>query len=80
MTERIIKFKITVFQEYDGDERVYEGVVMARDFSDAVQKLIKEFSYHDEAKKDVDCIVCDVYVEEYLDNAGNHTDIYVFGD
>ena len=61
------KFKITVFREYDDDEHAYEGVVMARDLGDAAQKLFKEFSYHDEAKKGVDCIVCDIYVEEYLD-------------
>lgn len=80
MTERMIKFKITIFREYDDDEHAYEGVVMARDLGDAAQKLFKEFSYHDEAKKGVDCIVCDIYVEEYLDNVGNPTDIYVFGD
>jgi hypothetical protein len=80
MTERMIKFKITVFQEYNSDERVYEGVIMARDLGDAAQKLFKEFSYHNETKKNVDCIVCNLYVEEYLDDAGNPTDIYIFGD
>lgn len=80
MTERMIKFKITVFKEYTDDEHIYEGVVMAKDLGDAAQKLFKEFNYHDKAKKGVDCIVCDIYVEEYLDNVGNPTDIYVFGD
>ena len=78
MDERIYKYEVTVYKEYEGDEFVYKGVVLASSFADATSKVVKAFEYKGEYSSQYDCIICDVTIKEYLDDAGEPTDIYVF--
>ena len=76
--EYLFKYKVTVYQEQDGDEHVYKGVVLATSFANATDKIVKAFEYKGEHTSEYDCEICDVTIKEYLDEVGEHTDIYVF--
>lgn len=78
MDERIYKYKVTVFQEADGDEHVYRGVVLAASFALATQKIVKAFEFKGKHTSQYDCLICDVTIKEYVDDVGEPTDIYVF--
>ena len=80
MKEYIFKYQVTVYQEVDGDEHVYKGVVLASSFTNAVDKVVKGFEYKGEHTSQYDCLICDITIKEYVDEAGNYTDIYVFED
>jgi hypothetical protein len=76
--EYLFKYKVTVYQEVDGDEHVYRGVVLASSFAHATEKVVKAFEYKGTNTSSYDCEICDVTIEEYMDDAGDHTDLYVF--
>lgn len=78
MDEYIYKYEITVYQEADGDEHIYKGVVLATSFAQATDKLVKAFEYKGQNTSQYDCLICSVTVKEYVDEAGDYTDIYVF--
>lgn len=78
MEEYLFKYKITVYHESDSDEHVYKGVVLATSFSNATDKVVKAFEFKGEHTSAYDCEICNVTIEEYRDDAGEHTDIYVF--
>lgn len=78
MDERIFKYEITVYQESDGDEHVHKGVVLATSFAQATDKLVKAFEFKGEYISKYNCLICSVIVKEYVDEAGDYTDIYVF--
>lgn len=80
MEEYIFKYQVTVYQEVDGDEHVYKGVVLASSFANATEKVVKAFEYKGEHTSQYDCLICDVTIKEYMDDAGNYTDLYVFED
>ena len=78
MDERIFKYKVTVYQEVDGDEHVYKGVVLATSFTNATDKVVKAFEFKGEHTSQYDCLICNVTIEDYADDAGGPTDVYVF--
>lgn len=78
MEEYLFKYKVTVYQESDGDEHIYGGVVLATSFGNATDKVVKAFEFRGEQTSQYDCYICNVTIEEYMDEAGEHTDIYVF--
>ena len=78
MNEHIYKYEVTVYRETDGDEHIYKGVVLASSFAQATDKVVKAFEYRGERTSMYDCLICDVTIKEYLDEAGDYTDIYVF--
>ena len=78
MDERIYKYEITVFHETDGEEHIYKGVVLAASFALATKKVVNAFEYKGEHTSQYDCLVSDVTIREYVDDAGEPTDIYVF--
>ena len=78
MNEHIYKYEVTVYRVADGDEHVYKGVVLANSFTQATDKVVKEFEYKGEHTSQYNCLICDVTIKEYLDGAGDYTDIYVF--
>ena len=80
MEEYLFKYKVTVYQAQDGDEHVYRGVVLASSFANATEKVVKAFEYKGTNTSAYDCEICDVTIEEYLDEAGEHSDLYVFTD
>ena len=78
MEEYLFKYKVTVYQESDGDEHVYRGVVSATSFGNATDKVVKAFEFRGKDTSQYDCYICNVTIAEYMDEAGKHTDIYVF--
>lgn len=78
MDEHIYKYEIIVYKEADGDEHVYKGVVLAASFAQATDKLVKAFEFKGRTTSQYDCLICSVTVKDYLDEAGDYTDIYVF--
>ena len=78
MEEYLFKYKVTVYQEQDGDEHIYKGVVLATSFGNATDKVVKAFEFRGEHTSQYDCYICNITIEEYMDDAGEHTDIYVF--
>lgn len=78
MEKYLFKYKVTVYHESDGDEHVYKGIVLATSFTDATDKVVKAFEFKGEHTSQYDCLICDITVKEYMDEAGEHTDIYVF--
>lgn len=78
--EYIFKYKVTVYEAADGDEHVYRGVVLANSFAHATEKVVDAFAYKGTNTSAYDCEICDITIEEYLDEAGNHTDLYIFKD
>jgi hypothetical protein len=78
MKEYLFKYKVTVYQESDGDEHVYRGVVLANSFAQATTKVVNAFEFQGTYTSEYDCAICNVTIEEYLDEAGEHTDLYVF--
>lgn len=80
MEEYLFKYKVTVYQAQDGDEHIYKGVVLANSFSQATEKVVEAFEYKGTATSEYDCEICDVTIEEYLDEGGEHTDLYVFAE
>lgn len=78
MGERIYKYKVTVYHESDGDEHVYKGVVLAASFALATDKVVKAFEFKGTNTSEYDCLICDVTIKEYADDAGEPTDVYVF--
>ena len=78
MNEHIYKYEITVYQESDGDEHVYKGVVLAASFTQATDKLVKAFEFKGQNTSAYDCLICNITIKEYVDDAGDYTDIYVF--
>ena len=78
LNKHIYKYEITVFQESDGDEHVHKGVVLATSFAQAMDKLVKAFEYKGKHTSQYDCLICSVTIKEYVDEAGDYTDIYVF--
>ena len=78
--EYLFKYKVTVYQAQDGDEHIYKGVVLAGSFAHATEKVVKAFEFKSTTTPAYDCEICDITIAEYLDEAGNHTDLYVFTD
>lgn len=78
MEKYLFKYKVTVYHESDGDEHIYKGVVLATSFANATEKVVKAFEFKGEHTSQYDCDICNITIEEYLDDAGEHTDIYVF--
>ena len=78
MEEYLFKYKVTAYHESDGDEHVYKGVVLATSFANATDKVVKAFEFKGEHTSQYDSLICNVTIEEYFDDAGEHTDIYVF--
>lgn len=78
MNEHIYKYEVTVYQAADSDEHIYKGVVLATSFTQATDKVVKAFEYKGEHTSQYNCLICDVTIKEYLDGAGDYTDIYVF--
>ena len=78
MDARIFRYKVTVYKEVDGDEHVYRGIVLATSFGNATDKVVNAFEYKGEHTSQYDCLICNVTIEEYLDDAGDPTDVYVF--
>ena len=78
MTEYLFKYKVTVYQEQDSDEHIYKGVVLAHSFASATEKVVKAFEFKGKNTSAYDCEICDVTIKEYLDEGGEHTDLYVF--
>lgn len=78
MREYLFRYKVTVYQEADGDEHIYKGVVLAHSFANATEKVVKAFEFKGTNTSAYDCEICDVTIKEYLDEGGQHTDLYVF--
>ena len=78
--EYLFKYKVTVYKAQDGDEHVYRGVVLANSFAQATEKVVNAFEFKGTNTSAYDCEICDVTIKEYLDEAGEHTDLYVFTD
>lgn len=78
MEEYLFKYKVTVYKEQDGDEHTYKGVVLARSFAHATEKVVEAFEFKGTATSAYDCYICDVTIKEFLDEGGEHTDLYVF--
>lgn len=78
MNEHIYKYEVTVYRETDGDEHIYKGVVLASSFAQATDKVVEAFEYKGERTSQYDCLIYEVTIKEYLDGAGDHTDVYVF--
>lgn len=76
--EYLFKYKVTVYEEVDGDEHVYKGVVMANSFAQATKKVVEAFEFKGTSTSEYDCEICNITIEDYYDEAGEHTDIYVF--
>ena len=73
--KRAFEYKMTLFNECIDDEYDVEGAVFAKDFTDAVKKLEKAYTYDDPNHKH-STVICDLSVKEYFDPAGEPTDIY----
>ena len=73
--KKTFEYKITLFNESVDDEYDVEGAVFAKDFTDAVNKLKKAYTYDDPNHKH-GVEICDIYIKEYFDPAGQSTDIY----
>jgi hypothetical protein len=80
MKEHIFKYEVTVYHNYTGDERVYKEVVYATSFANATKKVVTAFTFKGVANSTYDMDVCDIKIAEYLDEGGEHTDIYVFNE
>ena len=78
MEKYLFKYRVTVYQESDSDEHIYKGVVLANSFAKATEKVVNAFEYKGAHTSAYDCAICDVTIEEYLDEGGEHTDLYVF--
>lgn len=78
MEEYLFKYKVTVYQAADGDEHIYKGVILAHSFANATKKVVEAFEYKGTKTSEYDCIICDVTIKEYLNEGGEHTDLYVF--
>ena len=78
MEKYLFKYKVTVYKAQDGDEHVYRGVVLANSFAQATEKVVNAFEYKGTHTSEYDSVICDVTIEEYLDEGGEHTDLYVF--
>jgi hypothetical protein len=76
--EYLFKYQVTVYHESDGDEHIYRGVVFAHSFAHATEKVVEAFEFKGTSTSAYDSIICDITIKEYLDEAGDHTDIYVF--
>lgn len=74
----LYKYKITVFNHRDGDEAVYKGVVMAKNFSDATDKVVKAYEYYGTETDEYDVEVCDITISPVIDNEGKVDCIYEF--
>jgi hypothetical protein len=73
--KRAFEYKMTLFNESVDNEYDVEGAVFAKNFGDAIKKLEDAYTYNDPNHKH-GVEICDIYVKEYLDPAGEPTDIY----
>lgn len=78
MKEYLFEYKVTVYQAADSDEHIYKGVVLAHSFASATEKVVEAFEYKGTKTSAYDCEICNVTIKEYLDEGGEHTDLYVF--
>ena len=80
MEEYLFKYKVTVYKEQDGDEHIYKGIVLANSFAQATEKVVNAFEFKGISTSAYDSIICNITIEEYFDEAGDHTDLYVFAE
>lgn len=72
---RVWKYKLLIYDEHLGDEYQAEGVVFAKSYADAARKLDDGYTYID-VNGEYGTIICEMTITEYLDEAGEPTDIY----
>ena len=73
--KKTFEYKMILYNEGVADEYEVEGAIFAKDFADAVKKLKKAYTYDDPTGKH-GIEICDLYIKEYHDPAGESTDIY----
>lgn len=72
---RVWKYKLIVYDEHLGDEYPAEGVIFAKSYADAAGKLDGAYSFID-FNGEYGTYICNMTIEEYLDNGGDPTEIY----
>ena len=73
--KKAFEYKMTLYNHGIEDEYDVEGAIFAKNFLDAVKKLEKAYAYDDPTDEHT-VEICDIYIKEYLDPAGETTDIY----
>ena len=74
----LYKYKVTIYDNYDEKERVYNGIVYSENFGDAVNRVVKSYEYYGEQTKTYDTEICEITVSPVLNNEGDIDDLYQF--